>query len=221
MAGTRLTLVVSSDTASRWGGHLGLPQNEAPRAKLSGRGFTYIFPQPGSAVKIPTYKDSCLDAAGTGATVQDFADAWTIGLAFDNDVRPYLTGGGHPAYPGDWFVVDYYAEQAGDCSVRLYANGPVGPIVGPWVEPDVGPLTLLQTLSFTHVPSRDFNGDAVVDFRDFARFAAHWRCPVDPKSDSDATFDFKTDGQVDLPDLASFCNYWLARTDSNEPPIKP
>lgn len=217
MVGTRLTLVISSDAARGWGGYLWLSWDDTPYAKLSGRGYTP--PRPGSPIKYGTYQDSCLDAAGTGAMVKDVEGFLGIGLSFTNNATPFITGG-HPAYAGDWFVVDYYAKQVGDCKVELHGTDPVGRGVGPGVDPGVISERLLQTLSFTHVPSRDFNGDAVVDFKDFARLALHWRRPVDPKAGSDATLDFKPDGQVDLSDLASFCEYWLVRTDSNEPPAQ-
>ena len=87
--------------------------------------------------------------------------------------------------------------------------------------PIIGPEQLLQTLSFQHVPSRDFNGDMVVDFKDFARFAAHWRSAPDPNAGAGATFDLSTDNWIDSSDLASFSEYWLERTDSNEPPADP
>lgn len=217
MVGMRLTLVISSDAAGKWGGDLELSQDDAPYGTLSGRGLTP--PPPGVIDAYATYPGSCLDAAGTKATVQGWVDSYSIGLDLDNDARSYPTGRGHPAYPGDWFVVDYYAEQTGSCSIRLYAAGPVGPIISPSLPPVVGPSTLLQTLSFTHVPSRDFNGDTVVDFKDFARLAAHWRCPINPQSGPEAALDLKADGQVDLSDLASFCNYWLVRADNREPAV--
>ena len=175
--------------------------------------------QEGNAIALPgPVVEGPICAAGTGATVQGFADAYLIGLYFNNDNRSYLTGGDHPAYPGDWFVVDYYAEQAGECRVRLYAYGSVGPVINPFVAPDVGPSTLLQTLSFKHVASRDFNGDTVVDFKDFARFASRWRSASDPNAGAGAAFDLSTDSRVDSSDLASFSEYWLERTDGNEPP---
>ncbi len=210
MVGTRLTLVIRSDAAGKWLGRLEISQDEALYARLSGRGLTP--PPPGGPLEIPTYDDSCLDAAGTNATVMGFADFYSTGLIFDNDTFTYLPWGRHGAYPGDWFVVNYHALQVGDCNVVLSGYDPVGPVVGP--------RKLLQTLSFTHVASRDFNGDAAVDFKDFAWFAAHWRGPVDPKSGPAATLDLEPNGQIDSSDLASFCEYWLARTDCNEPPAQ-
>ena len=220
MVGTRLTLVISSDAADKWSGDLKISQDEVPYAQLSGRGFTYVFSRPDSKTKIPTYKDSCFDAAGTGATVMNWVDSYFVGFFFDNDTNPYHANGGHPAYPGDWFVVDYHAEQAGECKVEFYAAGSLGPVDNPYVPHDLGPPTLLQTLTFQHVASRDFNGDTVVDFRDFARFAACWRSAPDPNAGAEAAFDFNTDSRIDSSDLASFSEYWLERTDSNEPPTK-
>jgi hypothetical protein len=127
-------------------------------------------------------------------------------LDFHNDTSTPISGGTRPAYPGDWFVVDYYAQQAGFCVVEFY-------------DSSTGVDTLIQTLSFTHVPSRDFNRDSIVDFQDFARFAAQWRSAAsDPSSGPTADLDLDADGRVDLADLASFCRYWLEQIDS---PIVP
>jgi len=202
MVGTRLTLVVSSDTGEEWGGFLLLSGDDANDARLSGRGLTP--PPPGSPLKLSTYKDSSLNAAGTKAYVRDFANSDGTGLNLSSDYFSYITGG-HPAYPGDWFVVDYYAEQVGSCNVELYDSS---------TSFDV----LLQTLSFTHVPSRDFNHDAVVNFTDFARFASHWRSVADPGSGQTADLDLNADGRVDLADLASFSRRWMEQIDA---PIAP
>lgn len=202
MVGTRLTLVVSSDTGEKWGGFLLLSGDDVNDAGLSGRGLTP--PSPGSPLKLSTYKDSSLNAAGTKAYVRDFANSDGTGLNLSSDYFSYITGG-HPAYPGDWFVVDYYAEQVGIYNVELYDST---------TSSDV----LLQTLSFTHIPSRDFNHDTMVDFQDFARFASHWRSAADPGSSQTADLDLNTDGRVDLADLASFSRRWLEQIDA---PIAP
>ncbi len=202
MVGTRLTFIISSDRSEYWVGNLLLFWDDAKYARLSGRGYT--LPSPGSRIRLANYRDSCLDAAGTKATVWDVVDSRRIGLGFGSDHTPYITGG-HPAYPGDWFVVDYHAEQAGPCEVGLY-------------DLLVGSDTPTQTLSFTHVPSRDFNRDTVVNFKDFAQFASHWRSAADPNASSGAALDLTDDGRVDISDSVSFNEYWLARTDFNEPP---
>jgi hypothetical protein len=137
------------------------------------------------------------------ATVRDVVDSRRIGLVFSSDHTPYITGG-HPAYPGDWFVVDYHAEQVGSSEVGLY-------------DLLVGDDVPMQTLSFTHVPSRDFNSDTIVNLKDFALLASRRRSAVDPNSDPEATVDLDADHRVGASDLASFSQYWLARTDSSEP----
>jgi hypothetical protein len=202
MVGTRLTLVVRSDSGAYFVGKLLLSWDDAPYGTLSGRG--YAPPAPGSPVKFGTYPGSTLDAAGTAAYVRDLVNVKGIGLELSSDQLPYFFGA-HRAYPGDWFILDYRATQAGFCHVGLY-------------DSSVSTETPIQRLAFRHVPSRDFNGDAVVDLKDFARLASHWRSPADPNSAGDAALDLTADGRVGPPDLASFSRFWLERTDSNEPP---
>lgn len=183
MVGTRLVLVVGSDQGEYWAGGLQLSQVDALYGTLSGRGY----------VKSPrNYRDSCLPAAGETARALPYVRSWPAGLNFFTS--PYL-----PVLPGDWFVVDYHAEQVGTCNVALYDYG---------TDED----TLIQVLSFTHVPSRDFNGDTVVDFKDLALLALHWSPKADPNG-RDAPFDLHTDGRIDFGDLALFSEDWLKRTD--------
>jgi len=202
MVGTKLTLVLSSDSSEYWTGSLELSWDDARYAKLSGRG--YAPPLPGPPIRFANYRDSCLEAAGTNATVRDLVDSSGIGLGFSSDHTPYITGG-HPAYPGDWFVVDYHAEQAGPGEVGLY-------------DLFVGHDAPIQTLSFTHVPSRDFNGDTIVNLKDFALLASRWRPAVVPNAVPEPAADPNADHPVGAAELASFSQHWLARIDSNEPP---
>lgn len=50
----------------------------------------------------------------------------------------------------------------------------------------------------------DFNGDKIVNFTDFARFAGNWK-----KSGSGLKGDFDNSGTVDTSDLATFAYFWL------------
>jgi hypothetical protein len=205
MAGTRLTLVVSSDSGAYFWGHLRLSWNDAQYGRLAGRGYTATL--PGSSAYVPNYKGSCLDAAGTRARARDYMAPEGIGFEFNTNYTLYITGG-HPAVAGDWFIFDYYAERVGACTVGLYDL---------FASPDIP----IQTLSFTHVPSWDFNNDTVVDLKDFALFAVHWRSAIDPNSGPGAVSDLEADGRADLAGLAAFSDYWLARTGDSAAPAEP
>jgi hypothetical protein len=80
----------------------------------------------------------------------------------------------------------------------------------------------LDTLFFTRVPSRDFNGDTIVNFQDFALLASRYGAAVapDPKS-PDGFFDLDLNGRIDLGGIASFSEYWLQRTDCRKPASDP
>ena len=84
-----------------------------------------------------------------------------------------------------------------------------------WYDFSVSFDVPIETLAFTHVPSRDFNGDTVVDFKDLALLASHWDLNADPNS-PDGPFDLNADGRIDLGDLALFSEYWLERTDCGD-----
>ena len=197
MVGARLVFVVSSDTGEPWQGALLLSADDAKYATLSARGYTRV--KPGTSNRTPNYADSCLDAAGTGAYVRAFNGTEGVGLQFQSGHTPYITAG-HTAVPGDWFIFDYRAEQVGFCKVGLYTGD----------ELDIP----LEMLIFRHVPSRDFNGDTIVDFAELALIASHWDASADQDPNSRAdTFDLDADTRIDLADLALFSEYWLERTD--------
>jgi len=204
MVGTRLVIVVSSDTGGYWLGQLRLSWDNAEFATLSGRG-----PRIAPNLIVPDYRDSCLEAAGTEAHAWDFSGPEGIGLEFTTthdlgkpDVRP--------AVPGDWFIFDYHAERVGSCDVSLYEFPDS-------LDVPVQTFVPVQTLSLTHVPSRDFDGDTVVNFEDFILLAGYWHRTVDPDPNSrEAVFDLNSDSRVDTDDLALFSEYWLERTDCND-----
>jgi hypothetical protein len=187
MVGTRLVIVVSSDTVEAWSGGLGLSWDDANEVILSARGF-----DPESW----NYEGSCLEAAGSDAMVSDSVDDHGFGFWYNND--PWT------AIPGAWFAFDYHADQVGlvDLSVYHLTDNPDSSAVP------------IETLSFTHVASRDLDGDGIVNFKDFASLAGLWQTPVVPDTGrSDAAFDLDADGRIDAGDLARFAEYWLERTD--------
>jgi hypothetical protein len=210
MVGTRLVIVISSDTNEPASGALRLSWDDANNATLSARGY-----DPESF----SYRGSCLEAAGRGATVWDTMDSYTVGLEYYNDSMT--------AVAGHWFVFDYRAVQVGSVSIELHGFLPGDDVLGgkdvfPGDDVLPGKDILLETLSFTHAASRDLNGDGIVNFEDLALLAPYWRSPVtaDPNS-SAAAFDLDANGHIDVGDLAPFSAYWLERTDCNEAATGP
>ncbi len=198
MVGTRLVILVSSDEGGYWVGRLQSSWEDARYAALTGRG--YVTTWPGTSAKRPNYKDSLLPSAGKQPRAYPYAGPFGIGLEFTSD---------YAAVPGDWFIFDYQARQVGSCKLGLYDL---------YASYDVP----FETLSFTHVPSRDFNGDTVVNFQDFALLASRCGAAVEPDPNSpDTPFDLDPNGRIDLGDIASFSEYWLERTDCQGPATDP
>ncbi len=101
---------------------------------------------------------------------------------------------------GDWFIVDYNATSVGDCNVGFYDHRIS------WDTP-------IYDIRFSHVRTRDFNSDTIVDFCDYATFASHWR-----ETGCNAPYwcngtDLDISGTVDVNDLRLFCEFWLERTE--------
>jgi hypothetical protein len=201
MVGTELAIVIRSDGSGivgdhrLWSGMLEISWDDWPRGALSGRGYN---------PKFRTYDGSYLPAAGRAAVPQVRYREGPTGVGYSLGVSVYSVA-------GDWFILDYQAAQVGTCNVALYdiMNDVAGPI---------------YTLSFTHVPARDFNGDGAVDGEDFAVLASQWGSATEPNSPGCAC-DLNADHRVDVSDLALFSEYWLERTscrpaeaDPNSPP---
>ncbi len=145
---------------------------------------------------------SYLNAAGrfaevTGGDRESLYYLWTS----DNFGVP-----GWDPVAGDWFIFDYEAQKAGSCDVVLCSYKEVG--YEKFVE------TPVETLSFTHVPSRDFNNDDVVNMKDYAMLSSRWGTASDSDPNKpDTEFDLNSDQQIDALDLVLFNEYWLEQTD--------
>lgn len=183
MVGTELTIIVSSDTGEYWSGALAIADANRDYGVLSARDYNeYTLDWEGS--RFP--------AAGVEASVLDWEedpgiDGFTLYTGF--------TG----VEANDWFIIDYNALEIGDCNVGFYDHNVN------WFEP-------IYYLTFSHVRSRDFNGDTKVDFTDFVVLASYWQEAVcyDPNWCEGADLDI--DGSVDIYDLALFVDYWLEKT---------
>lgn len=208
MVGTRLVLVVSSDAPvlgeDWWWGVLLTTLDDSDRGRLIGRGLTLTE-------RNPKYQGSCLKAAGQAPFVGAVEDTRLNRIGFE-----LIADSGPVA--GDWFVLDYQAEKAGSCDVRLFECAVVGnePIIGePTGDDEVKPVveTLVETLSFTQVPSCDLNKDHIVNLRDFALLASCWRQKADPDPAAPALPDLDADGLIGPLDIAQFSDFWLEQTD--------
>ncbi len=202
MVGTQLTIVVASDADEIWLGTLLLEDANSDYAVLYGRDFNdYNDNDPPYPGILDSYEGSCLPAAGRYAYVRDLEETGIDGLQ--------LFTGWYYIARDDWFVVDYNVINPGDCKVVFNGYDPSGQ------EPI---LVEHRHIEFTHVRTRDFNGDGYVDFGDFAVFASYW-CDTgysDPNQ-CDGT-DLDANGNIDVNDLMLFSGYWLEETDKRWQP---
>lgn len=197
MVGTHLVLIVSSDSDEPWMGALYTPGDDASYGVLTARGYSPVW---------DSYKESCLEAAGRGAWVWDYPG---VGVGFELSTADKFGVPGLDPFAGDWFIFDYHARAAGSCNIMLYSYLDESKIAA-------------DTLCFTHVASRDFDADKVVDFEDLALLSSRWRTAIgsDP-NDPDARLDLNSDQQIDAEDLALLTEYWLEQTDSIEHSADP
>jgi hypothetical protein len=188
MVGTKLIIVVSSDTNDYWGndnddgGSLAIEEAYQPYGVLSARG---------PLIDGVDWSGSHLSAAGNEAVVWDWEDSGIDG--FD------LYTGSIDIKAGNWFVIDYNATGIGDCNVGFYDHRIS------WDEP-------IYYLHFSNVRTRDFNNDTIVNFRDYAIFASHWMETNCISPNWCEGTDLDTNGKVDINDLRLFCEFWLERT---------
>lgn len=188
MVGTRLTIIVSSDTNECWTGSLVIADANMDYGVLSARDFNDV---PGHW---RDWEGSRTKAAGNEARVWDFEVAGIDG--FD------LLTGSTGVKAGDWFVIDYTATNVGACNVGFYN-----------FDESLMDVVLICYLTFSHVLTRDLNIDTKVDFADFAVFASPWQetsCNDPPWCEG---ADLNTDGAVDSTDLVLFADYWLEMTE--------
>jgi hypothetical protein len=196
MVGTKLTIVVSSDTAeSPWSGKLQIAGTDRDYGAISARDYNDVTLD---------WEGSHLEAAGIGAKV--FRSASVLGISINMETRD-------AAAPGDWFIIDYTSTNVGNCRVGFYevVVEPC-PNCDPFKPPPFSEV-LVNDLAFSHVPTRDFIRDGKVDFADFAALTAF----VGATNCVDLNWcegtDLDADGDVDNVDLMLFADYWLESTE--------
>ncbi|TKJ35499.1 MAG: hypothetical protein CEE38_15115 [Planctomycetes bacterium B3_Pla] len=195
MVGTKLTIIVSSDANEGWAGRLEIDGTDRDYGAISARDYNDVTRD---------WEGSHLEAAGTSAKVTYDADSLktSVGLVSDS------TG-----VPGDWFVVDYTATNVGNCHVGFYEDFLRGSDDRNPFDPSPGPVVLIHELVFSHVPTRDFTGDANVNFADFAVLASFQGVTNCADLNQCEGTDLDADGDVDSDDMMLFADYWLEKTE--------
>ena len=184
MVGTKLTIIVDSNIAGFWEGGLFISGTDRDYGVLSGRDYNDITLD---------WEGSRFEAAGDGALIFDRLDVIQSGFDFY---------GHRSAVASDWFIIDYTATSVGYCNVSFYDYTRPGGIYFP-----------VYDMVFSHVPTRDFNNDAKVNFADFAVLASHWQETGCSDPNWCEGTDLSADGNVDCNDLILFKDYWLERTE--------
>lgn len=185
MVGTKLTIIVDSNVAEEWWRGLAVVDANMDYGLLSARG-----PQIGA-----DWSGSHFEAAGVGAKVR----TWQEGP--DPDIDGFTLYTGYiDIEADDWFIIDYNSINITVCNVEFYK--PVGSPPRLVRDPN-------HDLSFTHVPTRDFNNDTKVDFADFAILASYWQVTNCQDWNLCEGADLDTDYDVDNNDLRLFVDYWL------------
>ena len=190
MVGTHLTIIVNSDANGYWdGGELSIWDTNRYYGILSGRDYND---------ETHDWKGSRFPAAGDTAIVWDFVEPEIVDEQA-HDANGFRFSGEDNAIAGDWFIVDYNAIGEGPCSVIFYD------FTLDWWHPQ-------YEMFFTQVPTRDFDGDGIVDFIDFAIFGSNWQRTDCVEPINCAGTDLDTDSDVDYTDLNLFADFWLEST---------
>ena len=190
MVGTELSIVVSSDSNDYWSGGLFISGQDRALGTLAGRGLDPNDPNARD------YTDSHYEDAGDLAIATGWKDSSIWGFDLYTFYPVDGNSDNNSTVAGDWFIIDYKADEVGDCNVGFYDYRIS------WDDPN-------YFLSFSHIPTRDLNFNEVVNFVDFAIFAAQRDATDcnDPNWCDGADLD--REGNVDYNDLGLFVEYWL------------
>jgi hypothetical protein len=189
MVGTHLTIIVDSNADGYWDGELTIWDTNQDYGSLFGRGYSEeTFDWAGS--RFP--------AAGEMATVFELLGDEIVGEEI-HSTKGFQFTAYEDAIAGDWFILDYNATGIGSCPVVFFdrAKNPDYPV---------------YQLSFTHVRTRDFDDDGIVNFNDFVLLGINWRRTDCQTQENCSGTDLDANGNVDFDDLKMFADFWLERT---------
>lgn len=204
MAGTELTLVLESNEPGRWmGGSIFIFESFWDQGQLFARDWDN---RPGD------YESSITEFAGSRAKIIE-----SVGEKRGESQIGYQFVGDRNAIAGPWFIIDCNTYSPGDCLVTMD-------------DFDVSRNEAAFEMLIPLVPSRDYDQDHLVNFKDFAVLANQWqKAPhvnlydpntwpqnrfFDPNNPSPLV-DLNRNDLVDTPDLGMFSHFWLQRTSGN------
>jgi hypothetical protein len=182
MAGTHLTIIIDSNSDGYWNG-----------GELSIRDANRDY-----GCLYERFDGSILPAAGEMAAILPFEEEEIIDEQI-YEAKGFRFYGDDNATVGDWFVLDYNAISPGTCSVIFY-------------DFDIDWIYPKYQMIFTHVRTRDFDDDGIVNFKDFVLLGTNWRRTDCQTQENCSGTDLDEDGNVDFDDLKMFANFWLERT---------
>jgi hypothetical protein len=185
MVGTRLSVIVKSDSNDPWvdGGAL--------YAKDANLAYGTLFARDYNETTID-WEGSHLEAAGEEAEVKEVENSQMQGFQ--------LFPGSTNRTAGDWFIIDYNSTDP-----NIYRLGFYDFAVS-FMEP-------VYEMFFNQVKTRDFNTDTIVDFEDFAVLASYWQKDNCSASGWCEGADLDEDGNVNFYDLKAFVRFWLEQTE--------
>lgn len=193
MVGQKLSLIVSVDLNKYWSGGFFIEGDDRAIGNLEGRD---------SDPNTRDFTDSHYPAAG------DYADVWCWNDSLKWGFDMYSSDSN--CVGGDWFIIDYIAEEAGQCKLDFYDYN------SSWTEPII-------VFDFEHAPSCDFNQDGIVNFSDFSQIATYWLSDNCNDVNDCVAVDLDFDSIIDHNDLAIFSEFWLwdGSITEAEPKISP
>ena len=186
MTGTHPTIIIDSNTGGSCFSELTTWDANQNYGCLYGRNYNE---------ETGNWDGSILPAAGEMASVFETGGTETVdGVEHETKGFQFL-GDAENSIPGDWFIIDYNAINTGYCLVTL-----------------VDDEHLSCQMSFTHVRTRDFDDDGIVNFKDFVLLGSNWRRTDCQTQGNCSGTDLDENGNVDFDDLKLFADFWLERT---------
>ncbi|MHC4115379.1 MAG: hypothetical protein ACYSSL_08700, partial [Planctomycetota bacterium] len=181
-----------------WSGGLFIEGQDRALGTLAGRGLDPNDPNARD------YTDSHYEDAGDLAIVTGWKDSSIWGFDLYTFYPVDGNSDNNSTVAGDWYIIDYKADEVGDCNVGFYDYSIS------WDDPN-------YSLSFSHSPTRDLNSDEKINFIDFAIFALQWDADDCNNPNWCDGADLDRNGNVDYNDLGLFVEYWLWQPDSGMP----